>query len=524
MSLGWVDILVLIGYFGLTLGIGLFFSRRNTNTEEYFLGGRSFPGWALGLSLVGTCMSSITFLSLPADAFKTSMIRLTISFVFPLVSLFGIYVLLPFFRRGTISSAYEYLAKRFGCSVSCYAASIFFILQIVRVSTILYLISLLIHTVTGLDFMVCLLVAGGVTALYTVGGGFDAVIWTDVLQTITLIFGSFIMIGVIISKVDGGLVALVHAAFENGKLSMLRDLNVTTGQLEPIAHGFSLSDKTFIMLLIMGVVQSLGSQFDQTSIQRWCSAKSPREARKAIYVLAISAVPIWASFMFAGTMIWAYFYFNPNPVVMEMLSGVRKAEEIVPYFVVNYMPVGLSGLVIAGAMAAAMSSLSSSINAAGMVWVNDIYKPYIVKSRTDKHYLRAGFGASAAVSLLMMIGAYCFYTTDTKTLNDLGLIISSVCAGGMLGVFLFGVFTRCGDSRAIWIALFANAMVTAYILLDNSGHLPDRCSFPIDLYFTALVGNTLTFIVALIASVFFKSRVTDFTNLTVWNQEKTPLV
>ncbi len=524
LNISWIDIVVLVAYFGLTVGIGFYFSRKNTNTEEYFLGGRSFPGWALGLSLVGTCMSSITFLSHPADAFKTSLMRATIMLSFPLVTLFGAFVLLPFFRRGTISSAYEYLAQRFGRSVSCYAASIFFLLQIIRVSTILYLISLLIHSVTGLDFVLCLLVAGGVTALYTVTGGFDAVIWTDVIQTITLISGSFIMIGLVIWKTDGGLVPLIDAALEHGKLSLVRDLNAVTGQLEPLRGGLSLTDKTFVMLLIMGAVQYLGSQFDQTSIQRWCSAKSPKEARKAIFVLGLSAVPIWLSFMFAGTMLWAFFYFHPDPVVTEMLSGVRKAEEIVPYFVVHYMPVGLKGLVIAGALAAAMSSLSSSINAASMVWVRDIYKPYLVKARDDQHYLKAGFISAAVVSLLMLGGAFLFYKADTKTLNDLGLIIASVCGGGMLGVFLFGVFTRCGDYRAVWVALLVNALVTSYLLLDKNGLIIERWSFSIDLYFTALIGNTLTFVTALISSIFFKSKVDQFTNLTIWDQEKIPLV
>jgi SSS family solute:Na+ symporter len=372
--------------------------------------------------------------------------------------------------------------------------------------------------------MACLLVAGGVTALYTVSGGFDAVIWTDVLQTVTLIFGSVIIASVIILQTPGGLPELIRAAAEHGKLSMMKDLNPATGLLEPIRNGFSLSNKTFVMLLIMGVVQYLNTQFDQTSIQRWCSAKSPKEARKAIYVLAVAAVPIWASFLFSGTMLWSYFYFHPDPMVTEMLSGVRKAEEIVPYFVVNYVPAGLTGLVIAGALAAAMSSLSSSINAASMVWVRDIYKPYIAKDKTDKHYLMAGFLSAGFVSLLMVAGAWLFYISNAKTLNDLGLIIGSICGGGILGVFLVGIFTRCGDVRAVWTALTVNALVTAYILMSKRGLLPDQGSMAIDLYFTALIGNTLTVVTALVASIFFKSRVEDFTNLTVWDQEKTPLV
>lgn len=524
LNLGMPDWIVLVVYFGLTLVLGTYFSRKNTSTEEYFLGGRSFPGWALGLSLLGTSMSSVTFIAYPADAFKTTLVRLTLVLGFPLASIFSAYVLLPFFRRGTVTSPYEYLARRYGRSVSSYAAIIFFLSQIIRISSILYLVSLIIQSVTGLPFIICMVVSGGITALYTVGGGFDAVIWTDVFQTITLIIGAFIMVGVVVHNTPEGLGKLIDVAWMNGKLSLMKDLNMATGTIEPLARGFSLQNKTFVMLLILGLVQFLGGQFDQTSIQRWCSAKSPKEARKAIAVVALSSVPVWASFMFVGTLLWAYFHLHPDPVVSEMLSGVRKAEEIVPYFVTRYMPTGWAGLVIAGAMAAAMSSLSSSINAAGMVWVRDIYTPLFAKSKSDKHYLIVGFIASGVVSVLMMLGAWLFYVSEVKTLNDLAIILGSVCAGGMLAVFLFGVFSRRGDVRAIWIALVTNAVVVTWMILGNRGVLPDRFVLPVNIYYSAMIGNLLTLIVAWLASFVFKPGNRDLTNLTVWDQDDTPLI
>ncbi|MGE4489524.1 MAG: sodium/solute symporter, partial [Kiritimatiellales bacterium] len=483
-----------------------------------------FPGWALGLSLLGTSMSSVTFIAYPADGFKTTLVRLTLVLMFPFIAAFSAYVLLPLFRRGTISSPYEYLARRYGRSISSYAAMIFFLMQIIRISSILYLVSLIIQSVTGLPFIVCMLLSGGITALYTVGGGFDAVIWTDVLQTLTLIAGAVIMIGIVAFNAPEGLGGLIDTARANGKFSFTHDLNMTTGQLEPLARGVSLKDKTFVMLFIVGIVQFLTGQFDQTSIQRWCSAKSAKEARKAIAVVALSSVPVWAGFMLVGTMLWAYFHLHPDPIVSEMLTGARKAEEIVPYFITHYVPAGWAGLVIAGAMAAAMSSLSSSINAAGMVWVRDIYKPLFAKSRSDKHYLTVGFVASAVVSLLMMGGAWMFYVSEVKTLNDLAVILGSICGGGMLAVFLFGVFSRRGDVRAIWLALGVNAAVVSWMILGARGVLPKHLVLPINLYYSATVGNLLTLAIAWLASMVFKPHNRDFTNLTVWDQEKTPLV
>lgn len=518
------DLIVLGAYFSVTLALGAYYSRKNTSTEEYFLGGRAFPGWALGLSLLGTSMSSLTFIAYPADGFKTTLVRLTLVLTFPLIALFSAYVLLPFFRRGTVTSAYEYLARRFGRSVSYYAAAVFFLLQIIRVSSILYLVSLITQSITGLPFVTCMLLSGGITALYTVSGGFDAVIWTDVLQTLILIAGAGIMIGIAVHHTPDGFLSLVEAAHAHGKLSFVRDLNQVTGEIEPLVRGFSLKEKTFVMLLLAGAIQFLNGQFDQTSIQRWCSAKSAREARKAIAVVGLSSVPVWFCFMFTGTMLWSFFHLNPDSAATEMLTGVRKAEEIVPYFITHYIPSGWAGLVVAGALAAAMSSLSSSINAASMVWVRDIYKPCFALQKSDRHYLRVGFAASALVSLLMLAGAWMFYTSSVKTLNELAVILANVCGGGLPAVFLFGVFTRRGDARTIWLALGANAAVVAWILLSHHGMLSSGYTLPVNLYYSALIGNLLTGIVALLASFAFRQQKSDLTNLTVWDQQKIPLV
>ncbi|MBN1557224.1 MAG: sodium transporter, partial [Lentisphaerae bacterium] len=442
---------------------------------------------------------------------------------FPFVALFSARVLIPFFRRGTITSAYGYLNARFGRSVSYYAAAVFLLIQVVRISSILFLISLIVQSVTGLPFFACLLLAGGITALYTVGGGFDAVIWTDVLQTLTLVTGAGILIGVAAFRTAGGLGQLLEVAWEHGKLSFLRDLNPDTGLLEPLAGGWSLEHKTFLMLLIVGIVQFMNAQFHQTTVQRWCSAKSAKESRRAIAVLGISAIPVWAGFMLVGTVLWAFFRLHPDPRVTEMLTGVRKAEEIVPYFLTRFVPAGWAGLVIAGAMAAAMSSLSSSINAAGMVWVRDIYAPGIARHKSDKHYLVVGFMASAAVSLLMLGGAWLFYSSSIKTLNEISILLANICGGGMLAVFLFGIFTRRGDSRAVWPALIANGVFVVWLVLSHREQAIPY-SLPVSLYYSALIGNAVTFVVALLASLIFAAEKRDLTNLTVWDQESTPLV
>jgi len=219
MKLHWLDFTALAAYLGVLVAMGLYFSRKNTNTEEYFVGGRSFSGWVIGLSMVGTSISSVTFLAFPADAFKTAWLRILPGFTLPIVIIIAAYFFLPFYRRTKIISAYEYLENRFGSSVRTYGAVTFMIGQLVRISIILYLLSLLMHEITGLDPLVSILVAGVFVSIYTIMGGIDAVIWTDVLQTIMLVAGGVICLAVIVYKLPGGFAQIIEVATRDGKMA-----------------------------------------------------------------------------------------------------------------------------------------------------------------------------------------------------------------------------------------------------------------------------------------------------------------
>jgi SSS family solute:Na+ symporter len=299
-----------------------------------------------------------------------------------------------------------------------YAAVVYLILQIVRTSTITYLLSVLLSSLTGLATPMCIALAAGITAVYTVKGGFEAVVWTDVMQTIVLMMGAVACIGVIAYALPGGLGQVISEALAAGKLSF-QDLNPKTGLLEPIRLGFSLSEKTAMMLILVGAAQYISGQLDQDSVQRWCSARSPREARKSMVVLACGAMPIWATFMFLGTCLWVYFRHFPSDFAASVLAGTRKAEDILPHFIITVLPPGVAGLVISAALAAAMGAMSASINAASMVWVNDIYRLYLVRGRGDSHYLRMSRGASLTMALIMSGGALLLYRSSAATLMDI---------------------------------------------------------------------------------------------------------
>ncbi|MDO8540971.1 MAG: sodium/solute symporter [Opitutaceae bacterium] len=517
MTLHPVDLLVIGAYAVLTLAIGLRFARRNRTTERYFLGGRDFPGWAIGLSFIGSTISSITFIAYPADSFKTAWLRILPPLAFPLVVLLACYAFIPFFRRGTVHSAYHYLALRFGPSVSLYAALVYLTMQVVRAATITYLLAVLLSSMTQLPVLACIVLAAGVTAIYTIKGGFEAVVWTDVIQTIVLLSGAVVCVLFIVHALPGGLAQVFSEAWAANKLS-LRDLNPATGQLEAVHRGFSLTEKTALMLVLVGVANYLAGQLDQDSVQRWCSAKSSREARKAMFVLGFGAVPIWAGFMFLGTCLWTYYQHFPSEVSTAVLAGTRKAEDILPHFIITVLPHGLAGLVISAALAAAMASLSSCINAASMVCVNDVYRPYLARQKPDGHYLAAGRLTSLAIALLMAGGAWLFYLASTKTILDFILIVTALLGGGASGAFVFGMFTRLGDARAVLLGIAATVLFTGYAVLVTFGVWPRL----FNAYYTSILSNLIMFGTCCVAALLFPRRGGDLANLTVWDRAPEP--
>ena len=516
-----VDILVLLGYFCLMAGIGLFFSRQNVSTEEYFVGGRSFRGWVIGLSMVGTSISSVTFLAYPADAFKTAYLRFLPNLMLPLAVIVAAWVFLPFFRRGRITSAYEYLEGRFGPSIRVYAAVAFIVAQLFRVSIILYLVSIVVHEMTSLSSTSCILISGAFVAAYTVIGGIKAVIWTDVIQTGVLLLGGILCLGVIVQHLPGGLEQIFSVGTAEGKFAVAE---LVGGELEAVPWGLSLSEKTATMMLLLGLATWLTEySSNQNVIQRYCAAASAREARKAMLVCAGVSVPVWFFFMFLGTSLFVFFQAFPTVEAGEMLTGARRAEQILPYFVIHYLPPGITGLLIAAALAAAMSSLDSSINAISTIGIVDIYRRHLVTGRSDRHYLHVAWGFAAAAALLMMGGAVVLAGSETKTLQDTGSILASLLGGGLLGLYLLGFLTRRGDARAVGIGIGATMSFTAWTLLSSAGTLPEVLSFPFDLYYTGLIGNVVMFAVGFLLGSILPRRKRDLRNLTVWDQDGTPI-
>ncbi len=508
-----LDLFVVIGYFTAIVAVGLHFSKRNNSTERYFLGGRNFPGWAIGLSFIGSTISSVTFIAYPADSFKTAWVRLLPTFAFPFVVAAAGLLFIPLFRAGPARSAYHYLALRFGPSIAAYAAVVYLTAQIVRASTILYLLSVLLSTISGMTVTTCIIIAAGTTALYTVKGGFEAVVWTDVVQTVILLIGAVTCVVTIAYALPGGLSQVVTEAWAAGKISF-QDLNRESGMLEPLSSGISLFEMTLPMLVLVGMSQFISGQLDQDTVQRWCSAKSDSDARKSMYVLGFGALPVWTTFMFIGTCLWVYFRHFPTLESIAVIAGTRKAEDILPHFIMTVLPPGVCGLVISAALAAAMGSLSSIINSASMVWVGDVYRAHLHREAADVHYARVGRWSSLTIAILMALGAWAVARSNARTIMDLSIMLLSLVGGGIAGAFLFGLFTRRGDERAVLCGVGVTVAFTGYSIAAQAG-LVRGIFHP---YYTSILSNVSMLTVCWIASYFFRPPVRSLSNLTVWDR------
>ena len=516
MRMSWIDMLVLVIYFVAMAAMGPYFARKNKTTENYFLGGRSFPGWLIGLSMFATSISSITFVAYPADAYKTAYLRFLPCLMLPLGIFLASKIFLPFYRRAHITSAFEYLEVRFGSGTRAYAATAFVIGQVTRLGMILYLVSMLVQEMTGLNAYYSILLGGVITSFYTITGGIEAVIWTDFFQSFLLWFGGFAILVIIIMNVDGGLSTIISVAAADGKF-MLGDLDTATGELVRAPRGFSLVDKTVLMMLLVGLTNWLTEySSNQNVIQKYVATKDPKNATQAIWICCLCSVPTWAFFMFLGTALYVYFKLNPDPSALAMLDGTARADSIVPYFVIQKMPVGLSGLVIAGVLAAAMSSLSSSINAISAVTIVDIYKRHVAKDKSEQHYMRAARVVSLVASVLMLGFAIVLLSATDKTLQDTATKLAAILGGGLLGLYFLGFLTRRGDGRAVGVAIVCTLAFSLWLALVEMKVIEGVV--PFETYYGGLVANLIMFVVAyLLGCALFPTR-RDLTNLTVWTQ------
>ncbi|WP_207395616.1 sodium:solute symporter family transporter [Bremerella alba] len=498
-----LDIAAIVAYLAAMIGIGIYFSRRNNTTEEYFVGNRSFSGWVIGLSMLGTIVSSATFLALPAAAYVLDWRQLAVNLVLPFIAVLAVLIFIPFFRRGKLTSAFEYLGMRYGTLPRIYGTLSFIFLQLIRMSQILFLVSIPVQFLTGLPIEVVVVVAGIFIAFYTIAGGIEAVVWTDVVQALVLMAGCLLCFTYIVIDLPGGVTQIVEAGAAENKFSL--------GSFE-----WNLNERTFWTVVILGIINWLAIYSgDQNMVQRYLAARSTREARKATIIYSAIALPMWTMFFFIGTALFVYYQAFPDSAIAGL-----ETDQVLPYFILTRIPAGLAGLIIAAVMAAAMSSLDSGINSISTVTVVDLLRPYLGKEYSDRFYLRVARTVAALVSVLVVSGGILFSRIEKESMNDISLIVTSLFGGCLMGLFMMGFFTRRVNGTAATIAMLLAIMFNAYLGFGLLKWLPNAWTFSVHSYWIGALVNLVFAVTAYLMSFVIGTSTRDLTGLTVWTLQK----
>ncbi len=503
MSARPFDLFAIVVYLIAVAGIGIWFARKNESTSDYFLGNKGFGGVVLALSMVGTSLSSITFLALPAAAYALDWRLLVSNWMMPLAALIGMFVFVPFFRAAKVVTAYEFLELRFGPWARLYTACSFMILQWVRVGTILYLVSLPVALLFDVDPRVVVVLLGICLMAYTVVGGFDAVVWTDVIQVIVLIIGGIVAFAFVTFQTPGGLGASLADAAAADKFHLGDwDLDFTR--------------RTAVTLMVLGLIGWISVYgTEQTTVQRIISARTDKDARKAIWLAVVISLPIWTFFYLIGTSIWGFYQRAPDAAVVDM-----AADQVFPHFILTQLPVGVAGIIIAAVLAAAMSSLDSSINSVSTTFINDIYRRHLKKGRGDRHYLFAAKVTSLVTGILMIVGGLMYASAQHESMLDTTKVIASIFGGCTIAIFLLGFFTiRVGEKAILW-ALIPGLGINIYLGLNAAGMLPEAYASPIHNYWINAFVNVVFAVFAMGLTWMGLKQRKSVQGLTVWTTKK----
>ncbi len=485
---GTIDFMALGVYLTALVVMGVYFSRREKTTNDFFLAGGRVPWWAAGLSIFGTQLSAITFMAIPAKVYATDWTYILGNMCIFLLAPVVVFLYLPFFRRLNITTAYEYLEKRFSLPVRLFGSLAFILFQLGRMGIVLYLPAVALSAVTGLDVYVCILAMGVLCTIYTVLGGIEAVIWTDVLQVIVLMGGALLSLIIIACNVEGGLSEMLTTAWADAKF-----------------HTFTWSwdyTITAVWVVLLGnLFITLGPYTtDQVVIQRYLTTRDEKQAAGAIWTNAVLTIPSAILFFGLGTALYVFYKGNPG-----LLNPAAEVKQIFPWFIARQLPMGVAGLVIAGLFAAAMSSLDSSMNSMATAIVTDWYRRF--RSGVSDHtclnvarWLTVLLGAFGTVTALMMA------TWEVKSLWDLFTKVLGLFGGSLSGLFALGIFTRRASGTGVLIGALVS-VVLLYVVQQYT---------PVHFFLYAAVGVISCFGVGYLASFVFPARDKSLDGLTIY--------
>lgn len=470
--------------------IGIIISGKQKNSKDYFLGGKEMSWWSVGFSIVASETSTLTFISIPGLAYKSDMHFLQLVFGYFIGRLLVSIIFIPAYYKGNLETAYDFLGKRFGISLRKFTSGVFIITRVLASGVRLFATAIPVHLITGLDYATSILLIGIFTLIYTYVGGLKAVVAMDVVQMFIYLGGAAASMYIIVSSLPNGWTDVVNFASAGG-LDKFDIINNNTGSS---FWEFFAAPYTLIGGLIGGTFLTMASHgTDQLLVQRLLGCKNRFDSQKALMLDASFIVLQFAFFLVLGLCLYAFY----NGVPFTEL-GLKTSDEIFPKFIVENLPSGVAGLVIAGVLASAMGTLSSSISSLASSTYLDLFKMSSKgKNLSEKNEIFWSRIFTLLWGVVLIGGAMLF--TDTKNpVVELGLKIASFTYGGLLGTFFLGLLFKKTGQKDAYIGFIAGLLVMVYVIfftkIDYTWHTFIGCSA------TIIVGNISYFIRNLTAS------------------------
>ena len=471
-----IDIIVFLLFTGGVVAFGCSFFKKKGTSEEFTSAGRSLPGWVVGMSIFATYVSSISYLGYPGKAFSGDWNAFVFSLSIPIASYFAARYFVPFYRSQDSISAYSFLENRFGPWARIYASSCYLLTQIARTGSILYLLALPMNVLLGWNIQTIIIVTSVAIVLYSMLGGMKAVIWTEAIQGIILIGGALVCMFILLFDMPEGPAQTFSITMEDGKFSLG-------------SFGSSLSESTFWVCLIYGVFTNLQNYgIDQSYVQRYHTAKNEKEAKFSALFGGYLFIPVSAVFFMIGTGLYAFYKVHPG-----VLPDGVGADYVFPFFIVNELPVGLTGLLIASIFAAGMSTIATSVTGSSTIILTDYYQRFRKHAGNRERMLVLKL-SSVGVGVAGILVAFAFMSVQSAL--DAWWALASIFSGGMLGLFLLGYISRKARNFDAVLGVVCGVILVCWIVISPFVHANLAIVF----------GTLLIFLVGFLSANLFNKR------------------
>lgn len=484
-TLNWT---ILIVFVCGNLLLGYFLSKRINTAEQFYLGNRTTPWWAIGISVIATYVSALSFLGGPSWAYEDGFSVIALHANYPIVIFVVITLFLPFFYNSGVASIYDYQEKRFGPRARALISTIWLLSQTMTSAAILYATSLVLEFITGIDVVHAIVIVTIIALIYTALGGITAVIWTDVAQAGILLVGALIILFALVQQMPESIGTTLSSLSAQGKL-------------DPLDFDFDFTRATTawsgIIAMTLFHITVYGT--NQMMVQRTLASKSIGDAKKSYLMMGFAAFFIYFLFIFLGVLFYSYYqgveFENSNTIILQ--------------FAADYGLPGLMGLIAAAVMAASMSSLDSAFNSMSTVLTIDFYQKYFRKDAPEAHYLKATRWFTVAIALVVIVPAI-MLTGSTGSILQVLSNIGAWFVGAQLGMFAVGFFSKQATEKGVLVGTAVGFVMVWYVATFTDVAWPWYCA----------IGAITNIVITIIASVLIDGVKKDYSPYTIRGQIK----